>query len=108
MGAFSFWYSRLVYTFILMALSAPLFWLASAAMDALDGTAALPLLRLVALLLLLGWFVGVSWLATRAASRRVTQGQDSWQALLGAFSDARFYLVFIPVIGRLFAPGRKG
>jgi hypothetical protein len=57
--------------------------------------------------LLVGWFVGAGWLAGRAASRRVTQGTGFGESLQGAFGDARPYLAFLPVIGRVFAYKRK-
>lgn len=107
MDVLSFWSARVGYYFVLTAVSAPFFWLAIAITGALEGTEVLAIWRFFLVISLLGWLLAVGWLSNRAASRKVFHGDDFGQALQSAFGEARLYLAFLPVVGRVFAYKRK-
>ena len=62
----------------------------------------LHLLRSCFAILSLVAYFATPWLAHRATSRRFNNNEQFHTALIGAFSDARFYLSFLPLVGVLF------
>lgn len=52
-------------------------------------------------------YLCTGWLAHKATTRRVSYNQGFHEALMGAFSDARMYLSFLPLVGSLFIRDSK-
>lgn len=80
-----------------MLIVAPMAFLAVPFLGGTAGTS----LAVIAVALILVYFACASWLARRAAYHRVFEGAGFIEALGDAVSDGRFYVSFLPVIGRI-------
>jgi hypothetical protein len=62
----------------------------------------LDIVALVSVLAFLACFFGGSWVAHNAARKRVFENEGFFEALQSAFSEARLYMSFVPVVGKVF------
>jgi hypothetical protein len=98
----------MVYEFLLLASGAPLALVLVLPETVSEGPLR-SVLSIVALVCGFAWlvcFFGGSWVAHNAARRRVFENEGFVEALQSAFSEARLYLSFVPLVGKVFRSQR--
>ncbi len=98
----------IVYEFLLLASAAPLALVLVLPDTVSEGPLRflLSIVALVSGLAFLVCFFGGSWLAHTAVRRRVFENEGFVEALQSAFSEARLYMSFVPLVGKLFRSRR--
>ena len=110
MDAFHYYLIRAAYGLLFHLLAIPvlaLFFAPMLAVKALTGGTN----DLLGIIGVLGWvavLLAIGWLSNRAARKHSVEGASFAEALFSALSEGRVYCVYLPVVGRLFAPRGAG
>lgn len=96
----------IVYEFLLLVFFSPAWIIFAIIPDGEKGSILSGVKFCFAILMIIAYFA-TPWLAHRATRRRLN-GEQFHAALMGAFTDARFHLSFLPLVGIIFQPKKHG